>query len=164
MLQRRPMHQKARPERKPMAWPGLQSFKPVTRCDGAGTAHPKKPRAQNRALLDLAAGKPCLLQSPLCVGGTETTVACHGAGVANGKGLGYKVSDALTCWGCYACNHYTDAFSLATKAQKEAVFMLGHLRQVNEWRRIASGPASKEQRAALWALEQLNATPIGETP
>ncbi len=126
------------------------------------TAAPKDPPGKNRALLDMARGRPCLIESPRCVGGTETTVACHGAGIANGKGLGWKVSDALSCWGCWACNDYTDAYSGATAAQKTAAFQLGHYRQVHEWRRIATSPAEPERyrRAAQWALARLNATPI----
>ena len=48
--------------------------------------------------------------------------ACHGAGVANGKGMGYKVGDHLTVNGCSECNHYTDAYGGATAA---AVCSLG---------------------------------------
>lgn len=125
---------------------------------------PKSPRAENPHLLSMARGKPCLIRSPICNYDTETTVACHGGGVANGKGTGYKVSDALTCWGCSACNHYTDAYGGATKAQKRDAFMLGHLAQVCEWRAIAGSTAAdpKDRAAAQWALDHLNATPIGQ--
>jgi hypothetical protein len=124
---------------------------------------PKQPRAENPHLLRMAKGMPCLIRSPICNFDTETTVACHGGGVANGKGMAYKVSDALTCWGCSACNHYTDAYGGATKAQKTAVFMLGHLAQVCEWRAIAASAQAdpKDRAAAQWALDQLDATPIG---
>lgn len=129
---------------------------------------PKQPHAENAHLLRMARGKPCLIRSPICNFDPETTVACHGGGVANGKGMAYKVSDALTCWGCSACNHYTDAYGGATKAQKAAAFMAGHLAQVCEWRAIAGSTQadSKDRAAALWALEHLNATPVGqgETP
>lgn len=134
----------------------------VVQCAELQLASPKQPRAVNRALLDMARGKPCLLRSPLCVGGTDTTAACHGAGVANGKGLGYKVGDHMTVWGCWQCNHYTDAYNGATAEQKLAVFMNGHLLQVLAWRNFAAGQASRFQRAAAWALLQLNATPTGK--
>lgn len=125
---------------------------------------PKHPRAENPHLLRMAKGKPCLIRSPLCNFDPETTVACHGGGVANGKGMAYKVSDAMTCWGCSACNHFTDAYSGATKAQKAAAFMLGHLAQVCEWRAIAGSTQAdpKDRAAAQWALDQLNATPVGQ--
>lgn len=139
----------------------------IARISAEVAAVPKSPRAENKHLLGMARGKPCLIRSPICVGGTETTVACHGGGVSNGKGTGYKVSDALTCWGCYRCNHYTDAYSGATRAEKTAAFMAGHLRQVLEWRAIvadASQPA-KDRAAAQWALDHLNASPVGlESP
>ena len=124
---------------------------------------PKHPRAENAHLLRMARDKPCLIRSPICNYDTETTVACHGGGVENGKGMAYKVSDALTCWGCSACNHYTDAYAGATKAQKREAFMLGHLAQVREWRAIAGSATNdpKDRAAAQWALGNLNATPIG---
>ena len=133
-------------------------------CSGMATSVPKHPRAENAHLLRMARGKPCLIRSPICNYDAETTVACHGGGVENGKGVAYKVSDALTCWGCSACNHYTDAYAGATKAQKRAAFMSGHLAQVCEWRAIAGSAAAdpKDIAAARWALAHLNATPIGQ--
>lgn len=157
MLQRRPFRQPAKPERKPTAWPSPISGGIAAPIGDVVAGRPKRPRAKNGHLLNLARDKPCLILSPICVGGTETTVACHGAGVINGKGLGYKIGDHLTAWGCYACNHYTDAYKGASKAEKEAAFMAGHERQVLEWQRIAAGDESWEQRAAQWALDQLSA-------
>lgn len=150
-------------KRKVYERPPVSEARPVTRgvharCTDAAASQPKHPRAENRHLLDMAKGQPCLIRSPICVGGTETTVACHGSGLANGKGGAYKVGDHLTAWGCYRCNEYTDAYKNATKDLKEAAFIAGHLRQVLEWRLIAAGPASKDQKAAQWALDQLNAT------
>ncbi|MGI4776935.1 MAG: nuclease domain-containing protein [Janthinobacterium lividum] len=126
-------------------------------------AAPKHPRAENPHLLNMARGMPCLIRSPICNFDPETTVACHGGGVENGKGMAYKVSDALTCWGCSSCNHYTDAYSGATKSERRAVFMVGHVAQVCEWRAIAGSATAdpKDRAAAQWALAQLNATPVG---
>ncbi|MBT2326098.1 DUF1364 family protein [Variovorax paradoxus] len=139
----------------------------MAHCAAMSAPVPKEPRAENRHLLDMAHGKPCLIRSPICCGDPETTVACHGAGVRNGKGLGYKVGDHYTAWGCHRCNHYTDAYALATAEEKEAAFMLGHLRQVEVWRAIVtdlSQPA-KDRIAAQWALDHLNASPVGlESP
>jgi len=130
----------------------------------AAAAIPKTPRAANRHLLNMAHGKPCLIRSPICVGGTETTVACHGGGVAAGKGLGYKLHDWRTAWGCYRCNHYTDAYGGATRAQKGAAFDIGFLRQVLEWRAIVADitQPAKDRLAAQWALDHINATPVGQ--
>lgn len=136
----------------------------VIDADAVGRAIPKNPRAENPHLLAMARGKPCLIRSPICNFDVETTVACHGGGVANGKGVGYKVSDFLSCWGCSSCNHFTDAYGGATKAQKQDAFMLGHLAQVCEWRAIAGSASAdpKDKRAAQWALDHLNASPVGE--
>lgn len=105
----------------------------------------------------MARGKPCLLQSPICCHNPETTVACHAGGVSNGKGMGYKTSDALSVWGCYQCNHYTDAYGGATRAEKEAVFAAGHARQIIAWREIEASPTApgKDRRSARYALELL---------
>ncbi|MDN8617845.1 nuclease domain-containing protein [Variovorax ginsengisoli] len=136
----------------------------VARITSVVKAVPKSPRAENKHLLSMARGRPCLIRSPICDGGTDTTVACHGGGVANGKGTGYKVGDHLTAWGCHCCNHYTDAYGGATRAQKTAAFMAGHLRQVLAWRAIVADQSQppKDRAAARWALDHLNATPVGQ--
>lgn len=151
-------------ERKPQpAYAPMQRTGSYARPQAFVTV-PKQPRAENPYLLRMARGKPCLIRSPICNHDTETTVACHGGGVANGKGMAYKVSDARTCWGCSACNHYTDAYGGATREQKTEAFMLGHLSQVCEWRAIAESTQAdpKDRAAAQWALDQLNATPVGQ--
>ena len=126
----------------------------------------KKPRYIDRHLLDMARGQFCLLQSPLCNRNPETTVACHGSGLANGKGMGYKVSDALTCWGCSDCNHYTDAYGGATAAEKNAVFTAGHLRQIRAWEDIAAdlGAPTKDRASAAAALAAGNTALIALSP
>lgn len=123
----------------------------------AVVAAPKHPRAENPHLLRMAKGKPCLIRSPLCNFDVETTVACHGGGVENGKGMAYKVSDALTCWGCSACNYFTDAYGGASNAEKREAFQAGHVAQVCEWRAIAGSATAdpKDRAAAQWALDQL---------
>jgi len=122
-------------------------------------AAPKDPRHEDRHLLDMAKGQACLLQSPICCHDPATTVACHGAGVAAGKGLGYKVGDHLTVWGCHQCNHYTDAYGGATREEKATVFAAGHERQVTAWRAIAGNPAAPERdrRSAQAALVRIGA-------
>lgn len=120
-------------------------------------AFPKSPRLENKHLLSMAKGKPCLIQSPICNHGPETTVACHGSGIANGKGMGYKVGDHLTVWGCSACNHYTDAYGGATKAEKKAVFDAGLVRQINAWTDLVATMETneKDRKAASWALSNI---------
>lgn len=139
----------------------------MAHCASAAQPIAKQPRAENRHLLDMAQGQPCLIRSPICCGDPETSVACHGAGVRNGKGMGYKVGDHFTAIGCHRCNHYTDAYPHATAEEKEAAFMLGHLRQVEVWRAIVADQSqpAKDRAAAQWALDHLNASPVGlESP
>lgn len=126
------------------------------------TPVPKSETKRNSTLLEMARGRECLL---LCVAHchgpgmrSETTVACHRN---EGKGMALKQSDAMTCWGCAACHEWYDR-SGAPKAEKRRAFMAAHLRQVLEWRRIASDPAepARFRNAARWALDQLNAVGV----
>ena len=142
---------------KPVAVALTRLVRYATPANDPVFAVPKSPRAENKHLLSMARGMPCLIRSPICVCGTETTVACHGGGVANGKGTGYKVGDHLTAHGCHQCNHYTDAYSKATAEQKTQAFDQGHARQVLLWHAIAadgSQPA-KDRAAAQWAINLL---------
>ena len=47
------------PERAPKAWPGIQSFAPMVRCDGVGTAQPKTEAVRSEAYRRLVAAMPC---------------------------------------------------------------------------------------------------------
>lgn len=125
---------------------------------------PKSPRLRNKAVLNLAKGRPCLLNSPVCNRDHLTTVACHGAGIALGKGMGYKLSDFWTVWGCSACNDYTDAYKRATAEQKAIVFYRGHGLQLIEWQSIADSPTEKpkDRAAAKWALDAYAQTQKGD--
>lgn len=73
------------------------------------TPRATKTMYRNRALLNLANGKPCLLQIPdVCIGGTQTTVACHSNQARHGKAGWLKAHDWATAWGCVACHAYID--------------------------------------------------------
>ena len=166
MLASRPFTRKPMPERKPMAWPGVQAFVPATRADGAGVAQPKTVEHRNPALLAMACGKPCLLQVPaVCNNDPRTTVACHSNFSIHGKGGARKADDQYSVWGCSACHAWLDR-GRATKAVKQATFMRAHIYQVLAWRRIARNTTftAKERAAANWALQLLDASPTGETP
>lgn len=131
--------------------------RPVVYADGATMAKPmlKGEPQKNAHLLSMARGRPCLIRSPLCNFNPETTVACHGAGVANGKGLGYKVSDAMTVWGCSGCNHYTDAYGGATKRQKTEAFALALIAQGEQFKAILESvhTSPRDRAAARWWLD-----------
>ena len=143
--------------RAPMAAPRPVRQVAATRISDVALTVPKSPRYTDRHLLDMARGQPCLLRSPICNHNPETTVACHGAGVALGKGMGYKISDVFVVHGCSACNHYTDAYGGATAAEKRAVFEAGHARQVAAWREIAASTtaAPRDIASACAALTYL---------
>lgn len=125
------------------------------------TAITKEPENRNRALLDMARDRHCLLRiAGVCQGGTETTVACHSNWACHGKAGARKASDAFSVWGCGSCHHWLDQIA-APKATKRAAFMRAHADQVLAWRRITqdTSESPRFRKAAQWALEALNATP-----
>ncbi len=95
-------------------------------------ARRRTPRAtktmyRNRALLNLAKGKLCLLQIPdVCIGGTQTTVACHSNQARHGKAGWLKAHDWAAAWGCSACHAYIDQNTTgATYEEKVALWEAG---------------------------------------
>jgi hypothetical protein len=129
----------------------------------SGVAVPKPVAQRNRALLDMAQERPCLLQvDGVCNGDTATTVACHSNLSEHGKAGARKADDHYSVWGCMACHRWLDQ-GTAAATRKEPAFMLAHLRQVLAWRQIATDPGEPERfrKAAQWALDLLNATPVG---
>ena len=129
----------------------------MARISDEVVAAPKDPRYEDAHLLRMAKGRECLLQSPICNHDPATTVACHGAGVPKGKGLGYKVGDQISAWGCHSCNHYTDAYGGATAEEKAEVFAAGHARQVLAWQEIAgsSSAPARDRQSAQAALDKI---------
>ena len=133
-------------------------------CDAMNEAAPKPEPKRNRHLLDMARGAACLMRIPgICNGDRETTVAAHSNLLMHAKGRGRKADDCYTVAACATCHTWLDSSYSATYQQKEMAFMRGHLRQVDAWRAIAINPRKSEadRSAAQWALEQLNATPVG---
>lgn len=123
---------------------------------------PKTDPHRSRALLDMARGRLCLLRVPgQCIGGTETTVACHSNKAAHGKAGARKADDEYSVWGCFGCHGWMDQ-GKAPGYTKDMVFMRAHADQVLEWRRISSSSTvpARDRLAARWALEHLNATPV----
>lgn len=115
-----------------------------------------KAEPQNRTLLDLARGKPCLLQIPyVCNRNPDTTVAAHSNALADGKGKGIKAHSERTVWACGACHYWFD-FGPAPKAKKAEWFVDALERQLGEWQAIAADPKSRsrDREAARWALER----------
>lgn len=145
----------------------VASVKPRASVVGGSTALavPKPVPYRDRALLDMAQLRPCLLLVPaLCNHRLDTTVAAHSNLGIHGKAGARKADDCYSVWACAACHAWLDQGS-APAAQKERAFMAAHLRQVLAWREVAAadGEPQRFQRAALRTLEHLNATPLGDS-
>ncbi|MBB1599500.1 DUF1364 domain-containing protein [Variovorax sp. UMC13] len=127
---------------------------------------PKPEAHRNPYLLAMARGKPCLFRLPgICNFDPATTVACHSNLGAHGKAGARKADDEYSAWGCFNCHRWLDQGS-ADGTRKQLAFMSAHLAQVCEWRAIAGSAAAdpKDRTAAQWALDHLNASPLGELP
>lgn len=137
----------------------------ITRGTYAGAtaaADPKPVEYRNSALLEMAKDRPCLLLVPaVCNHRVDTTVACHSNLSIHGKAGARKADDQYSVWGCAACHYWLD-FGKARAEQKAGAFMLGHANQVLAWRFVATDPQEppRARRAALWALQLLNATGV----
>jgi hypothetical protein len=142
------------------------ALKPIERSvsfEGTTRAVPKTTPKRNRVLLEMANGRPCLLCPPgRCACPLGSVVACHSNLAIHGKAGARKADDCYSVWGGSFIHAWLDQGG-ATAAVKERVFMAGHLRQVNEWRRIASDASEPDRfrKAAQWALDALNATQVG---
>jgi len=80
------------------------------------------------------------------------------AQAVHGKSKGRKADDCYAIFCCAACHRWLDQ-GPAPAEVKRARFMLAHMDQVIEWRKVASDPGEpvRFRRAAQWALDQLNA-------
>jgi len=101
-------------------------------------------------LLKLAKGEKCLLQiADDCMGDEgSTTVAAHSNFMMHGKAKGLKAEDCYSVWSCYKCHSIFDQGGVFTRKQKADLFSEALLRQVEEWRKIATTPTLK-----LWKVE-----------
>jgi hypothetical protein len=127
------------------------------------TPVPKTVAARNPALLEMARGRTCLLCTltgqRLCH--PESTVAAHSNLSVHGKAGARRADDHYSAWLGDAHHRWLDQ-GAAPAAQKLQAFMAAHGAQVDEWRRIVHdrGEPARYRRAAAWALERLNATPV----
>jgi len=132
---------------------------------GAGQAQPKRPADRLQALRDLAKGESCAGVNCRCQ--PDTTVWAHSNEGAQNKGLGYKANDSSGAFLGRECHDYVDGRdgSKSTQEQRVAVMRLAQMRTRERLREIAGSRTEKlwKVRAARWALDQLNATPVGET-
>jgi|APCry1669192319_1035405.scaffolds.fasta_scaffold00090_20 hypothetical protein len=93
-------------------------------------------------LLALAEGQPCLLGiSSRCLGSEgSTTVAAHSNSYQHGKGKAIKAEDVYTVWACYYCHEVLDSGKKLGRKEKEEAFDQAHLKQIEEWTKIATNP------------------------
>lgn len=101
---------------------------------------------RNRDLLDLAEGKECLIRVPgVCVGGTETTVACHANESIFGKAKGLKAHDWAAAWGCWACHAFVDTEMKVAKSIRDAYLRDGIKRTRLAIMQLGKWPEEAEQ-------------------
>lgn len=133
---------------------------------GLAIAVPKPEAHRNAHLLSMARGRPCLFRIPgVCNFDPATSVACHSNLGVHGKAGARKADDEYSAWGCCACHTWLDTRQ-GDPTACELAFMSAHLAQVCEWRAIAGSAAAnpKDRAAARWALDHLNASPVGDQP
>jgi hypothetical protein len=127
------------------------------------TAKPKTEQHRCPALLEMARGRPCLMceLTGLQLCHPESTVAAHSNLAIHGKAGARKANDEYTAWLGDGHHRWLDQ-GAAPAEQKLAAFMAAHIAQVDKWRRIATDRSEPERfrRAAQWALDHLNATPV----
>lgn len=122
----------------------------------AGPAVPKEEPYRDRALLDMARGRPCLFPGAVHAG-PETTVAAHSNHLEHGKARGRKADDCYSAWACAICHSWYDQGS-AGRHEKRRAFDAALACQRQEWERIATDPQEPKRlrMAARRALEHIN--------
>lgn len=153
-------------ERRP-APPALPLQRPVNVATFTGIVRPWPKTIEHRRprLLDLAMDQRCLLRIPnVCMGNTETTVACHSNMSVHGKGGTRKADDQYSVWGCMACHRWLDQDRRPSYEEKVEAFLRAHQLQVLEWRKIAADPArsAADKAAVTWALDLIEQMPVIE--
>lgn len=120
---------------------------------------PDKTMYRDSDLLKLAKGEKCLLQiADDCLGDEgSTTVAAHSNFMMHGKAKGLKAEDCYSVWACYKCHSIFDQGGVFTREEKADLFYEALLRQIEEWRKIATTPTLKPWKveAARNALDYL---------
>lgn len=148
-----------RPER-PAQVPALLRplEKPVNyaRISANESAIPKPEPYRDRALLDMARGRPCLFPGAVHAG-PETTVAAHSNHMEHGKARGRKADDCYSAWACATCHTWYDQGS-ADRYEKRRAFDEALASQRMEWGRVAADlqEPARFRNAARRALDHIN--------
>jgi hypothetical protein len=146
---------------------GLEVRQPSTAvmadCAAAAPSQPKTEPQRSPYLLAMAKGQSCVLRiEDVCNRDPATVVAAHSNLSIHGKGGARKADDQYHVYACSACHRWLDQ-GPAPAAIKECAFMAAHLWMVDIWRGIVAEPSqpAKDRAAAQWALDRLNASPVG---
>lgn len=150
-----------RPERPPKV-PAL--LRPLDKPPNYASISANDPAIQkpepyrDRALLDMARGRPCLMPGDVHAG-LETTVAAHSNHLDHGKARGRKADDCYSVWACATCHSWYDQGS-ADRYEKRRAFDSAFASQRLEWERIADDPQEpmRFRVAARRALDHINQT------
>lgn len=157
---RKPYERKPQPLYAPVERRGTYAA-PVT---GIPVSDPKPEQHRNPHLLSMARNQSCLLQVPgICNGDRSTVVAAHSNLSIHGKAGARKADDQYHVYACFACHSWLDQGGAPAEI-KACAFMQAHLWMVDIWRGIVAGfidATPKDKAAAQWALDRINATPVG---
>jgi len=90
-------------------------------------------------------------------GESSTTMAAHSNLIEQGKGKGLQAEECFTVWSCYKCHSLFDQGGSFSREEKNDLFYEALLRQIEEWRKIATNPALKPWKveAARQVLDHL---------
>ena len=133
----------------------------------AGPA-PKSEPYRDPALLEMARGRPCLLNDPVICDHSrqpEDTVSAHSNWSEHGKACARKADDCYSAHLCFAAHAWLDQ-GKAPESVKRHKFMCAHANTVLFWHFVSMDSREPERfrNAARRALQHLNATPITEAP
>lgn len=103
----------------------------------------------SKDLREMARGRDCLINSPLCRYESDTVVLCHGR---KGKGMALKACDSDSVFGCYWCNYYTDQ-SGAPRDEIEAVWREAKDRMMGAMMDIFSHGSDKHKKVTKKWIE-----------
>lgn len=127
-------------------------------ASGMALSVPKTEPKRNRALLDMARGRECLLMAPGVIQhDPATVVACHSNLSIHGKAGARKADDHYSVWGCSECHRWLDQGS-ASKEEKRNWFNGALFAQLCAWDEITENMLEERRtrEAAQWALDLHN--------
>jgi hypothetical protein len=146
-MKRSPIQRKTPLQRKP--WKSSVTDQPDWRSElRAGgikrSSLKSKPKrvtvADGSKYLEACRGEPCFLRIVgVCWGDTESVVPAHRN---EGKGMGLKVPNILTCPACYACHAEYDQGKRFTREQKRELWNAGY----SEWEPVRNRKMGIEQQ------------------